>query len=363
MTRTTPLDAVHRALGASMAEFAGYDMPMRYGSAVDEHHAVRQAAGLFDLSHMAEIDVTGPGAAQLLDATLLSRLSALDDGQAKYTMLCNEDGGIVDDLIAYRFAPEWFCIVANASNGAAVLEVLAAHADRHNATVVDRTDETALLAVQGPAAAAIVSELVDPAIDALRYYRCARFEVSGTPVVVARTGYTGEDGFELYLPASAAEAWWAEAMRIGEPAGLTPAGLAARDTLRLEAGMPLYGHELGLDTTPFDVQSGRLVDFDKADFIGRTALLAAKEAPTRRLVGVEVEGRRPAREGYVVLDAASGNPIGQLTSGTKSPTLGTLIAMALIDGGFDREAPIHVDVRGEPTEARFVDLPFYKRQS
>jgi len=357
--RRTPLHAVHEELGARLIDFAGWDMPVWYDSATNEHHAVRSAAGLFDLSHMAEIFVSGPGAAAALDWALLIDASAMPVGRARYTMICTSLGGIIDDLILYRLAEESFMVVANASNGPSVFGELVERASDHEAVVQDRTDAFALVAVQGPLAEQIVLRLTGPELGELKYYRVAEVELLGTTAYAARTGYTGEDGFELFVPAELGSDLWAELSRVGVDDGLVPVGLAARDTLRLEAGMPLYGQELTLETTPFDVGSARLVKPKSVDFVGNDALMAAADEPHQFLVGLEVEGRRPARTGYEVSDG--GRNIGTVTSGAASPTLGKNIAIARLDHTPGTGDVVQVDVRGTATAATVVELPFYRR--
>ena len=278
--RQTPLRAVHERLGASMTEFAGWLMPLRYRSETAEHQAVRGHAGLFDLSHMGEIIVAGPGAAAALDYALVGQPSSMAPGRARYTMICAADGGILDDLIVYRLADQEFLVVANAANTGVVDSALRERADGHDARITDQTDAYALIAIQGPAAAAILGPLTDIALDGVKYYTSHRGTVAGREILLARTGYTGEDGFELFSQPEDAEHIWTTLSGAGTGAGLVPAGLAARDTLRLEAGMPLYGNELGPDTTPFDAGLGRVVKLDKpGDFVGRAALTAAAQAP------------------------------------------------------------------------------------
>ncbi|GGC01847.1 glycine cleavage system aminomethyltransferase GcvT [Cellulomonas carbonis] len=394
--RRTPLDAEHRALGATMTGFAGWSMPLRYTSDVAEHQAVRSAAGLFDLSHMGQIRVTGPDAGRGLDRALVGNISGLAVGRARYTMICAPDGGVVDDLVVYRTGDEEFLVVANASNATTVTAELQqrcsgatsesgawveAGAEARAAAVdepagpVDTT--TALVAVQGPAAAAILTAVVVDAdrddVAGLRYYACtpARVAVDGGTVeaLVARTGYTGEDGFELYCAADDAVALWRSLLAAGEPHGLVPAGLACRDSLRLEAGMPLYGNELDRTTTPYDAGVGRVVRLDKTDddgsplpFVGREALEArAHSEPARVLVGLEGLGRRAARHGYAVL-APRGATVGHVTSGAPSPTLGHPVALAYVTP--EVSAPgteLAVDVRGRAEPVRVVPLPFYRR--
>lgn len=359
--RSTPLHSVHERLGARMVDFAGWDMPVWYQGATDEHHAVRTAAGLFDLSHMAELFLTGPGAAAALDHALLLNASAMPIGRARYTMIVNEQGGIIDDLIAYRLSDEQFLVVANASNGAVVASELTERSIGFDVTVEDRTDDWALVAVQGPLSETIVSELTETPLSDLRYYRILEATVAGTEALVARTGYTGEDGFELLVPSESAEHLWESCSEAGASHGLVPVGLAARDTLRLEAGMPLYGNELSTETTPFDVGSARLAKDRPPDSVGAAALAAAADLPHRRLVGLHPEGRRPARAGYGV--HRDGAEIGAITSGAPSPTLDRPIAMALVDVACDIGDTLEIDVRGTLTPATVVELPFYTRPS
>jgi aminomethyltransferase len=364
--RQTPLHAVHERLGASMTSFAGFAMPLRYTSETAEHLAVRRAAGLFDLSHMGEILVTGPGAGAALDYALVGHLSALVPCRARYTMICAADGGVLDDLVVYRQGEQEFMVIANASNTGTVFGELLSRAAGRSASVVDATDEYALIAVQGPAAAGILGPLTDLDLAVMKYYAGAFGNVAGCPAWVARTGYTGEDGFEIFCRPSDAVLVWDALMAAGAPAGLVPAGLAARDTLRLEAGMPLYGNELGPDVTPFEAGLGRVVKFDKpGDFVGREALLArAAEGPRMVLAGLTMQSRRIARHGYPVLVLADGAPdrqAGTVTSGAPSPTLGVPIAMAYLEPGLGRDPGLAVDIRGQATPADLTDLPFYRR--
>ncbi|WP_175412043.1 glycine cleavage system aminomethyltransferase GcvT [Streptomyces sp. TRM64462] len=365
--RHTALDALHRSLGATMTDFAGWDMPLRYGSERDEHHAVRTAAGLFDLSHMGEITVTGPQAAALLDYALVGNIGGVGVGRARYTMICQEDGGILDDLIVYRLQEQEYMVVANASNAQIVLDALTGRAAGFDAVVRDDRDAYALLAVQGPESAGILKSLTDADLDGLKYYAGLPGTVAGVPALIARTGYTGEDGFELFVAPEHAEKLWQALTEAGAPVGLIPCGLSCRDTLRLEAGMPLYGHELTTALTPFDAGLGRVVKFEKAgDFVGRAALRAAAEraetAPPRKLVGLVAQGRRVPRAGMAVV--ADGTVIGEVTSGAPSPTLGKPIAMAYVDAA--HAAPgtegVGVDIRGTHEPYEVVALPFYKRQ-
>jgi aminomethyltransferase len=354
-----------------MTSFAGWQMPLRYASETAEHQAVRHAAGLFDLSHMGEILVTGPDAGAALDYALTGHLSIVPVGRARYTMICAPDGGVLDDLVVYRRGDDEFLVIANASNTEVVLSSLSERAAGYDASVADATGDYALIAVQGPAAAGIVAPLTDLDLGAMKYYAGAFGEVAGKAAWVARTGYTGEDGFELYCRPQDAEHVWAALASggagagagAGPGAGLIPAGLAARDTLRLEAGMPLYGNELGPDVTPFEAGLGRVVKFDKpGDFVGREALAArAAAGPQKRLAGLTVDSRRIARHGYPVF--CDGQRCGVVTSGAPSPTLGTPIAMAYLDAEGDPDAggELTVGIRGAAVPAHLTDLPFYRR--
>ncbi|GHF22954.1 glycine cleavage system aminomethyltransferase GcvT [Streptomyces griseoluteus] len=364
--RRTALDAVHRSLGATMTDFAGWDMPLRYGSERDEHQAVRTRAGLFDLSHMGEITVTGPGAAALLNYALVGDLASVGVGRARYTMICRADGGILDDLIVYRLAEHEYMVVANASNAQVVLDALTERAAGFDAEVRDDRDAYALLAVQGPESPGILKAVTDADLDGLKYYAGLPGTVAGIPALIARTGYTGEDGFELFVKPEHAVRLWEALLEAGSAAGLVPCGLSCRDTLRLEAGMPLYGHELTTGLTPFDAGLGRVVKFGKeGDFVGREALTKAAERaeaePPRVLVGLIAEGRRVPRAGYAVV--AEGKVIGEVTSGAPSPTLGKPLAIAYVDAA--HAAPgstgVGVDIRGSHEPYEVVALPFYKR--
>ncbi|MFD5634728.1 glycine cleavage system aminomethyltransferase GcvT [Streptomyces sp. NPDC127077] len=370
--RHTALDALHRSLGATMTDFAGWDMPLRYGSERDEHLAVRTKAGLFDLSHMGEITVTGPQAAALLNHALVGNIATVGVGRARYTMICQEDGGILDDLIVYRLAEHeagspHYMVVANASNAQVVLDALTERAAGFDAEVRDDRDAYALIAMQGPESPGILKAVTDADLDGLKYYAGLPGTVAGVPALIARTGYTGEDGFELFVAPADAEKVWQALTDAGTPAGLVPCGLSCRDTLRLEAGMPLYGHELTTSLTPFDAGLGRVVKFEKdGDFVGRAALEAAaaraEQNPPRVLVGLIAEGRRVPRAGFSVV--AGGEVIGEVTSGAPSPTLGRPIAMAYVDAA--HAAPgttgVGVDIRGSHEPYEVVALPFYKRQ-
>nr|WP_143532236.1 glycine cleavage system aminomethyltransferase GcvT [Saccharothrix sp. ALI-22-I] len=364
-SRRTPLHAEHEALGAMFTDFAGWRMPLRYDSELAEHHAVRTSAGLFDLTHMGEIVLTGPEAGAALDHALVGHASAIGVGRARYTMICEADGGVIDDLIVYRTGELEYLVVANASNAAVVHEALVARAKGFDTTVADKSTDYALLAVQGPKATAILEGLTPTDLATVKYYASYPTEVAGKAVLLARTGYTGEDGFELFVAPDDAAHVWQALLAAGAPHDLKPAGLGCRDTLRLEAGMPLYGNELGRDSTPFHANLGRVVKLDKpGDFIGRDALAAvAEQGPDRKLVGLKTASRRAPRHGYPVLDA-TGNVIGEVTSGALSPTLGYSVAMAYVAvGNTEPGTELSVDVRGKREPVEVVALPFYKRSS
>ncbi|WP_125775722.1 glycine cleavage system aminomethyltransferase GcvT [Antribacter gilvus] len=373
MDKKTPLHDEHEALGASLTGFGGWLMPLRYTSDLAEHRAVRAAAGLFDLSHMGEIWVRGTGAAAALDHALVGSAAAIAVGRAKYSMICAEDGAVLDDLIVYRTGDAEFLVVANAGNAPLVASELAERSAGFDAVVEDRSDETALIAVQGPQAEDIVAGLVagdDVAtVRSMKYYAASPVTLTladgGTvTALAARTGYTGEDGFELFVPSSSAVALWRTLLAAGEPLGLVPAGLSARDSLRLEAGMPLYGHELDTTTTPYEAGLGRVVRLDKVgDFVGRAALESRRHsAPSRVLVGLRGLGKRPARAGYPVVAPGSGRPVGTVTSGAPSPTLGYPVAMAYVTPELSAEGTeVGVDVRGRTEPFVVVPLPFYRR--
>jgi len=365
--RFSPLHQIHVDGGASFTDFAGWQMPVSYGSDLAEHHAVRTTAGIFDISHMAEILVDGPDAAAFLDYALAGRLSAISIAQAKYSLLLNPEGGIIDDLVVYRLTDDTFFVVANAGNRYAAAAALTERAAQFDVRVTDLSDAYSLIAVQGPnsreiaKATAGITEVSVP-LDDLKYYWSTDALFDDLPLLIGRTGYTGEDGFEFYVQTDAAARLWAALTEAGRAFGLVPAGLASRDTLRLEAGMPLYGHELGMDSFPVQAGLGRVVNLKKeGDFVGRAAVEAGPPHGSHVLVGLTTEGKRAGRAGYSVV-TEDGSSVGMITSGALSPTLGHPIAMAYIDP-FVLEAgsPLYIDVRGTHIAASVVDLPFYKR--
>ncbi|MFJ6455222.1 glycine cleavage system aminomethyltransferase GcvT [Paenarthrobacter sp. NPDC091669] len=375
----TALYEQHKKAGASFTDFGGWQMPLKYESELAEHHAVRKSAGLFDLSHMGEVWVSGPEAAAFLDYALVGKLSAVAVGKAKYSLICNTDGGIIDDLITYRRpSPEEgadkYLVVPNAGNAKVVAAALLKRAAGFDVVMEDASAETSLIAVQGPNAEAILLTLV-PAdqhalVTGLKYYAAVEvrltFDGGTLDLLLARTGYTGEDGFEIYVPNLDAPGLWEALLEAGEGHGLIPAGLAARDSLRLEAGMPLYGNELSIHVNAYTAGLGPVVSLAKeSDFVGREALTSIKAAGVgsalgQKLVGLKGAGRRAARAHYSILK--DGSLIGEVTSGQPSPTLGYPVAMAYVDVEHSEPGTIvEVDLRGRAEPFEVVPLPFYKR--
>ncbi|MFM6968312.1 MAG: glycine cleavage system aminomethyltransferase GcvT [Microbacteriaceae bacterium] len=363
--KQSPLDAIHRELCASFTDFAGWDMPVRYTSDLAEHHAVRTSAGIFDLSHMAEIYLTGPGAGAALDFALAGTLSTIPLGRAKYSLILSEQGTVIDDVVVYRLGDEKFLVVANAGNRFPAAAAITERADGFDCVVEDRSDEIALIAVQGPNALTILEETVGLSTEGLAelgYYRCLPREFDGIPVLIGRTGYTGEDGFELYVENAHADALWRALTVAGTAHDLLACGLACRDTLRLEAGMPLYGHELSLELKPVQVGLEKVVDLSKDNFVGREGIMAGVSAGAVRLVGIQAEGKRAGRAEYGI--HSNGRTVGVITSGALSPTLGYPIAFALVEPEFaELGTTIDVDVRGTDIPAVVVPLPFYSRKA
>jgi aminomethyltransferase len=362
--KRTPLFERHVALQARMVPFAGWEMPVQYTGVAAEHNAVRSRAGVFDVSHMGELTLHGPDALREANRLITNDLSVVRDGQAVYTCCCNDQGRILDDLIVYRYEATDILVVCNASN----LDKIA----RHFAEQVsgqcefrDQSAETALLAVQGPHALHVVNAL-EPAFGAvdaaLAPFRVARTKLLGIDCTLARTGYTGEDGVEIFCPGSSAGALWDALIERGRAHGLAPIGLAARDTLRLEARLSLYGNEIDETTEPFEAGLGWVVKLSKPDFVGKAALVAAQAAPRKRkLVGFEMTGRGIARHGYPLL-APGGEVVGICTSGAPGPTVGRNIGMGYLPAGLSAiGTEFSVDCRGKSIAAKVVETPFYKR--
>jgi aminomethyltransferase len=360
LLKQTPLHAIHRAAGARMVDFGGWDMPVQYSGILDEHHAVRKGVGLFDVSHMGEIEIHGPEAFALTDYVSTNAVAKLKIGQAQYSGLLYDHGGFVDDILVHKVADDHYFICVNASNQDKDYEYIAA-ANRHNAQVEFAGDRYAQLAIQGPHGPATLQKLTATDLTAIQYYHFADGMVCGTPARIARTGYTGEDGFEIYVAPEEAERIWDEIMNAGQEFGIKPCGLGARNTLRLEAKMALYGHEIHASITLLEADLAWIAKLEKGDFIGKAALAKQKEqGVTRKLVGFEMTGRGIGRDGYeVYLDGA---PAGWVTSGGPSPTLNKNIGLCYLPT--DRAKPgqqIQIMIRNQPVEAITVATPFYKR--
>jgi aminomethyltransferase len=358
--KRTPLHDYHVALGGRMVEFAGYQMPVWYEGIVAEHEAVRTRVGLFDVSHMGEFVVHGPDALTNLRRLLTNDAAALEDNQAQYSLIPNERGGTVDDLLVYRLSADAYLLVVNASNVDKDREWLRGHL-AGRAELDDRSGDTALVALQGPRAPVVLAGTTRLPVTALPYYHFDRGEVAGVQALVSRTGYTGEDGYEIMVANPDAPAVWEALMAAGAAHGIAPAGLGARDSLRLEASMPLYGQELDEDTSALEAGLGFAVKLDKPEMIGIERLRREKaEGLTRRLIGIEMIERGIPRQHYPILK--DGATVGEITSGTQSPTLGTAIAMGYVAAGVAAiGAEVAVEMRGRAVPARIVRRPFYKR--
>jgi aminomethyltransferase len=361
MPLRTPLYDAHLRYGGRIVEFAGWEMPVQYSGIISEHRAVREAAGLFDVSHMGEISFKGVDAEKQLQYLLTNGFSQMKPGDIHYSPMCYETGGAVDDVLVYKRADGDFLVVVNASNKDKDFRWMLKN-NKYGAEIEDVSDKYAEIALQGPKAEEIMLRLVDASRLPQRYYTFIQTELYGRSCVISRTGYTGEDGFEIYLDPGDAPALWDELMEKGEALGLIPCGLGARDTLRLEAAMPLYGHELTAEISPLEAGLGRFVKLDKPEFIGKEALAKQKaEGLKRRRCGLEILDRGIAREGAGVF--VNGEAVGRVTSGTMAPWLGRPIAMAMLDVEHAVAGnTVDVDVRGRLLKALVVKLPFYKRQ-
>lgn len=366
--KQTPMRGRHVELGARMVPFAGWEMPVQYEGVIAEHNAVRTAAGLFDLCHMGQYSVTGPDALAFLNYTTTNDLSTLAPGEAKYTLLGNPDGGVIDDLIVYRNpeGEDGYVVCMNASNTPAdVAWWDKQHAENPHFDVIleNISPVTGMIAIQGPNAQAIVAKVTDKDLNSIAEFTWDNAIVAGVPTKTARTGYTGEDGFEFYADRDEIATIWDALMQAGQDNGLVPVGLGARDTLRLESRMPLYGQELGMDISPYEAGLGWAVNLGKGDFIGKGPMAKVKEdKPTRKAVGFKYVGKGGApRTHYPV--AVDGTEVGEVTSGTFSPTLGENIGLALIASEHAKIGnPLQIIVRGKPVEAVQVKTPFYKRE-
>jgi aminomethyltransferase len=359
-SKSTPLESVHRSAGARMVDFGGWNMPVQYSGILDEHLAVRSAAGVFDVSHMGEIDIRGPEALALTEYVSTNAAARLAIGQIQYSALLYEHGGFVDDILVHKVAPDHFFLCVNASNQEKDFEHVRAN-NHWNAEVELSSARYAQIAVQGPKAIATVQKLTPADLASIRYYHFLDASVSDAPARISRTGYTGEDGFELYVPPSEACRIWNEILRAGSDSGIKPCGLGARNTLRLEAKMALYGHEIHASITPWEADLGWIVKMEKGDFLGRAALeLQRSQGVRRKLAGFEMRGRGIARDGYEV--CIDGAPAGWVTSGGPSPTLNKNIGLCYLP--VERAVPgetIQVLIRGQLVEAVTVPTPFYKR--
>lgn len=356
----TPLHGEHQALGAKLVPFAGYEMPVQYPAGITaEHNAVRGAAGLFDVSHMGEFIVRGERALDFVQHVGSNDASKLEVGQAQYSTLLNEDGKLLDDLLVYRY-PGHYMLVVNGANKDKDWAWVSRYAGRFGVELTDRTEEIALLALQGPRAQAILARLTDADLEAIRYYRFAEGTVAGVPATISRTGYTGEDGFELYVDAADAPAVWRAVLEAGAPEGIMPAGLGCRDSLRLEMGYALYGNDLDEQTSPLEAGLGWVVKLDKGDFVGRDALVRQKEAGIgRKLVGFVLRERGFPRHGYPV--SVGGATAGEVTSGVLSPTLGHGIGMAYVPAEAAKPGTeIGIVIRDRAVPAEVVRPPFHK---
>ncbi|MDX2479697.1 MAG: glycine cleavage system aminomethyltransferase GcvT [Desulfuromusa sp.] len=361
--KKTPLNQIHRQLGARMVDFGGWDMPVQYSGVIAEHLAVRSAAGLFDVSHMGEIEVSGSQAFDFLQYATTNDLSQLVDGQVQYTALCYETGGVVDDLTLYRFAADSYLLCVNASNSDkdfAWLQDLQKGSDYSDLILVNRSEEYVQLALQGPIAAEILAKLTTADLPALKFYRFVEDKVAGIEMIISRTGYTGEDGFELYCPADDGANLWQELMAAGQPLGLQPIGLGARDTLRLEKAYALYGHEITADIMPLEARLAWITKLKKGTFVGRDAMVNAKEMGLpRQLIALTLTEPGVPREGYPVFCA--GQEVGYVTSGTMSPSLKKGIALALVETAVAKsDQTLEIGIRKRQIPAERTTLPFVK---
>ncbi|GIW01317.1 glycine cleavage system aminomethyltransferase GcvT [Roseiflexus sp.] len=358
--RRTPLYERHVALGARMVEFGGWEMPVQYSGIIDEHRAVREAVGLFDISHMGEVEVRGPDALPFLQHLVTYDVAAIQPGEANYALMCLPNGGIIDDTFIYNLG-DYYLIVVNAANTAKDVAWMHECAKGFQVMVADASDRTGMLALQGPAAEGLLAQVAGADLAALPFHGVRRGTVSGIPAIVARTGYTGEDGFELFVAADDVGRLWDALLNAGRDAGLKPCGLGARDSLRFEACLALYGHEITEETNPYEARLGWVVKLDKGDFIGRDALQRIKqEGVRRRLTGFEMVGRGIARSEYEIRDL-EGMPVGRVTSGMPSPTLEKNLGMGYVPVTLSAEgSEFDVVVRDRPVRARVVKMPFYR---
>lgn len=361
LLKETPLCDEHKKLGARLVPYAGWSMPVQYAGIMAEHRAVRERAGLFDVSHMGRLEISGPKAITAVNRLVTNDLLGVPNGHAVYACCCRADGAILDDVIAYRHSPERIMVVCNASNREKILSHFEAELG-DGASLVDLSLSTGLLALQGPLASEILTDMVGNQLSGLVRFSFSPVAIANVEVLVARTGYTGEDGFEIFVSASELVSCWRGLLAAGASYGISPAGLGARDTLRLEAALSLYGHEIDESTHPFEAGLGFAVKLDKPEFLGKGALLREKmRPPIRRLAGLILKGHGVARENYPVMDE-TGNRVGHVTSGAPSPTLGQNIALAYLPPRLTAiGTTVSVDCRGKAVLAEVVATPFYKR--
>lgn len=360
--KRTPLYDEHRALDARLVEFSGWEMPVQYSGILEEHRAVRTRAGLFDVSHMGEFRVEGPDALAYLQYLVPNDVSKLAIHQALYTQLCLPDAGTIDDLLIYRLSENQYMMVVNAGNIDKDFAWAEKQSRNFDIRLTNQSDSTGLLALQGPEAQNILQPLTEVDLSSIRYYHFDTGKVDGIDCIISRTGYTGEDGFELYCSSADVVKLWRDLLAAGKERGLLPAGLGARDTLRLEAGLCLYGHELDEATNPLEANLGWTIKLNKGEFIGHDALAKIKEqGAKRKLIGIEMVERGVCRGGYAIY--ADGRQIGALTSGAPSPVLNKNIGMGYVETAYAVPGkPVHIDIRGKQTAAQIIALPFYKRQ-
>ncbi len=361
--KKTPLFEIHKALGARLVSFAGWQMPVLYSGVIEEHLAVRSSVGLFDVSHMGEIEVSGKGAHRFVQRLITNDVDRVVDGQCQYALLCYPDGGVVDDVIVYRYNKDRFLFCVNASNVAKVHEWFIHQAPGTGVLIEDRSSDYAQLALQGSAAAKVIEPLIDVDLSEMKTFHFMMAELDGIEALVSRTGYTGEDGFEIYVEPGEAEGLWQLLMDAGKDANVKPIGLGARDTLRLEMGYPLYGHELSEKITPLEAGLNKYVRLNKTGgFIGQEALLKqAAAGPSRSLIGFKMLGPGIPRQDYEI--AVNNAPIGVVTSGTMSPSLKCGIGLGLVASAFKDAVNVNLMIRGRAVKAEVVRPPFYKRAS
>jgi len=356
----TALHDWHSSNGGRMVEFAGWHMPIQYGSIVEEHHAVRQRVGLFDIAHMGRLWFRGPDQIAFLDRFVTNNVVKIKPGQVRYSLVCRDDGGILDDVLIYRFADECLLVV-NGANREKIVEWINSHPGSENATFVDRTLETCMVALQGPNAQTLLQPHVNFDLSEIKYYNARQGTAFGMPAVISRTGYTGEDGFELIVENAQAVSLWTKLLEAGQEFSIRPCGLGCRDTLRLEAAMPLYGHEMDESVDPYTANLSFGVKLDKADFIGKEALTRlSQRGDLPKRVGLQLDGKRIARQGSEIYFESQ--KVGIVTSGTFSPTLERSLAMGSVNVEVSEPGSVlEIDIRGKREPARVVPLPFYKR--